>query len=98
MGQPLIADSGLLQMKPLEVFQLAHGFQSFIRNLGLGKIQPNQIGDRFQTIQRRIAYLVWSKLEIDLFFSFTSSETICQLVRWGSVQGNLAVSQDKVAK
>jgi hypothetical protein len=45
-----------------------------------------------------VLVLCQSKLEIDLFFGFTSSETICQLVRLGSMQGNLAVSQVKVPK
>ena len=45
-----------------------------------------------------VLVLSQSKLDIDLFFGFTSSETIFQLVRWGSVQGNLAVSQVKVPK
>jgi hypothetical protein len=61
-------------------------------------IQGHQMPSLLLEFGEMVLVLSQSKLDIDLFFGFTSSETIFQLVRWGSVQGNLAVSQVKVPK
>ena len=61
-------------------------------------IQGHQAPSRLLEYGEIVLVLCQTKLEIDLFFGFTSSETIFQLVRWGSEQGNLAVSQVKVPK
>jgi hypothetical protein len=53
----------------------------------------HQVPSRLLELADIVLVLFPSKLDIDLFFVLTSSESIGKLVRWGSVQGNLAVSQ-----